>query len=253
MERVRLARAVPPQPGTERLDDPRHWQRRRKPYGVAFIGENFQHGTGPLRHGDILVSNFNGPANLQGTGTSIVRIPATGAPTVFFRSTGATVLSTGLTVLNKGLVLVCSLPMIDGTAATSGAGSLLVLYASGNLLQSFAGSYIQGPWDMTTVDLGDYAAAFISNALTGTITQLIFKVNANGLVPIEEKTIASGFMHRADPAALFVAPIGLVYDATRDTLYVASSEDNAVFAVHDPIYRTQDAQTGHLVYQDNIP
>src|ERR1700739_1010553 len=29
------------------------------PYGVAFVPDNFQSGTGPLKHGDILVSNFN--------------------------------------------------------------------------------------------------------------------------------------------------------------------------------------------------
>ena len=223
------------------------------PYGVAFIGENFRYGTGPLRHGDILVSNFNGPQNLQGTGTSIVRVPASGAPTVFFRSTGGqTGLSTGLTVLNKGLILVCSLPTVDGTAATASFGSLLVLDANGNQLQSFTGNYIQGPWDMATVDLGDYASVFISNAMTGSITRLNFKVNPTGLVLIEEKTIASGFTHRADPAALFITPTGLVYDATRDTLYIASSGDNAVFAVNNPIYRSQDAQTGHLIYQDNV-
>jgi hypothetical protein len=29
------------------------------PYGVAFVPDNFQTGSGPLKHGDILVSNFN--------------------------------------------------------------------------------------------------------------------------------------------------------------------------------------------------
>jgi len=48
------------------------------PYGVAFVPNNFYTGSGPLKHGDILVSNFNNSANLQGTGTTIVRIPAGG-------------------------------------------------------------------------------------------------------------------------------------------------------------------------------
>ena len=42
------------------------------PYGVAFVPDNFQTGSGPLKHGDVLVSNFNNSANLQGTGTTIV-------------------------------------------------------------------------------------------------------------------------------------------------------------------------------------
>jgi hypothetical protein len=43
------------------------------PYGVAFVPPDFPAG-GPLRPGDILVSNFNNSANLRGTGTTIVRI-----------------------------------------------------------------------------------------------------------------------------------------------------------------------------------
>src|ERR1700721_2546210 len=41
----------------------------QNPYGVAFVPQNFQTGPGPLKHGDILVSNFNNSQNLQGTGT----------------------------------------------------------------------------------------------------------------------------------------------------------------------------------------
>ena len=31
----------------------------QNPYGVAFVPSNFPTGSGPLKHGDILVSNFN--------------------------------------------------------------------------------------------------------------------------------------------------------------------------------------------------
>src|SRR6202008_4098147 len=43
------------------------------PYGVAFVPNGFPRG-GVLRGGDIIVSNFNNSANLQGTGTTIVRV-----------------------------------------------------------------------------------------------------------------------------------------------------------------------------------
>src|SRR4029077_17870155 len=48
------------------------------PYGVAFVPQGFQSGNGPLRPGDILVSNFNDSDNLQGTGTTIVRVSTSG-------------------------------------------------------------------------------------------------------------------------------------------------------------------------------
>ena len=42
------------------------------PYGVAFVPDRFNAGAGPLKTGDILISNFNNAKNLQGTGTTIV-------------------------------------------------------------------------------------------------------------------------------------------------------------------------------------
>jgi DNA-binding beta-propeller fold protein YncE len=68
---------------------------------------------------------------------------------------------------------------------------------------------------------------------------------------LNAKTIASGYVHRGDPAALFVAPTGLVFDARRDRLYVASTGDNAVFAVPDAAKTQSDNGEGFVVYQDD--
>ncbi|HWN49005.1 MAG TPA: hypothetical protein VNO18_04130 [Xanthobacteraceae bacterium] len=40
-----------------------------------------------------------------------------------------------------------------------------------------------------------------------------------------------GYAHRFDPAALVLGPTGLAYDKATDTLYVASTADNKIFAV----------------------
>jgi hypothetical protein len=87
------------------------------PYGVAFVPHNFQTGSGPLKHGDILVSNFNNSANLQGTGTTIVRIPANGSPKLFFQGKTGIGLSTALGTLQYGFVVVGNSPSTDGTSA----------------------------------------------------------------------------------------------------------------------------------------
>jgi sugar lactone lactonase YvrE len=63
--------------------------------------------------------------------------------------------------------------------------------------------------------------------------------------------IASGYLHRTDPAALVVGPTGLVFDAKTDVLYVASTGDNAVFAVPHAKETTHDAGMGRLVYKDS--
>jgi hypothetical protein len=43
------------------------------PYGVAFVPNGFPAG-GLLNPGDLLVSNFNDNQNLQGTGTTIIKV-----------------------------------------------------------------------------------------------------------------------------------------------------------------------------------
>jgi hypothetical protein len=221
------------------------------PYGVAFIKSNFQTGSGPLMHGDILVSNFNNKQNLQGTGTTIVRIPASGTPTTFFQGTAPLGLSTGLGTLQYGFVLVANLPTADGTSATAKPGSLLVINNQGKLIQTFTSAAIDGPWDMTVVDKGDRAIVFIANALNGTVGRIDFAVSDTGLTKLDHYTIASGYMHQGDPAALFDAPTGLVFDEKTDKLYVASTLDNAVFVVGDAAKRTSSDGPGDIVYQDN--
>lgn len=221
------------------------------PYGVAFVPDNFQTGSGVLKHGDILVSNFNNAQNLQGTGTTIIRIPSGGAPTTFFKGTAPLGLSTGLGVLQAGLVLVTNLPTTNGTSATATAGSLLVINSSGKLIQTITSPEIDGPWDATYVDGGNVAAVFISNALNGTVSRLDFAVSPAGLKLLSATTIATGYKHQGDPAALFDAPTGLVYDQRRDTLFVASTLDNMVFGVRNAIERNESDGPGTIVYEDN--
>jgi hypothetical protein len=226
------------------------------PYGVAFIPKNFIYGAGKERPGDILVANFNNKNNMQGTGTTIVRIPAAGGsstapPIVFYQGTSAAQgMSTALGVLQYGFVVVGSLPTTDGTSATAQAGSLLVINNVGKLIQKITDPNIDGPWDMTLVDHGDTAVAYVTNSLNGTIARINFRVNTNGLTKLSSTVIASGYFHRGDPATLFAAPCGSVYDAKTDQLYVASSADNLVFAVPNASTRTSSDGPGYIVYQD---
>lgn len=222
------------------------------PYGVVFIPHDFEIGSGPLRNGDILVSNFNNAANLQGTGITIVRVPKMGAPSLFFKSKTPVGLSTALGTLRAGFVVVGNFPSTDGTLGTATPGSLLVINNKGQLKQTFTDPEIQGPWDMALIDHGNQAIAFVANGLTGTVSRLDFAVSATGLTLVHSRTIASGYVHRGDPVTFVVSPTGLVYDEDRDVLYVASTGDNEVFAVRNAGDRTSDGGVGRLVYQDNV-
>lgn len=64
--------------------------------------------------------------------------------------------------------------------------------------------------------------------------------------------VASGYASRCDPVTFVVAPTGLVYDAQRDRLFVASTGDNAVYAVDDAGHRTSSGGPGQVTYQDAV-
>ncbi len=221
------------------------------PYGVAFVPPGFPTG-GTTSPGDILVSNFNSSANLQGTGTTIVRIPATGPNTVFYQGESGLGLTTALNVLRAGVVVVGNLPTADGTCATATAGSLLVLDRNGHLLTTLTdAALINGPWDSAVFDRGSQVQLFVSNALSGGVTRFDLHVRPGGVTVMKSLQIASGYSHRCDPAALVVGPTGLAYDSSRDILYVASTEDNAVYAVYGAAHATSDHGPGTVIYMDN--
>ena len=224
------------------------------PYGVAFVPSGVN--TGMLHAGDILVSNYNNSMNLQGTGTTIIRVPAvTAKPTTFFQfpqGTGALVgLSTALHVTKTGFVIVGNFPSADGTCATAQAGSILVINSNGQLLGNITSPYIDGPWDSALIDNGNSATLFVANGLNGTISRLVLAKGANGSVVQSAVRIGSGFMHQCDPVTFVDAPTGLVYNPKTGDLYVASTLDNKVFVLHDAATTDKDEGTGQVLYSDN--
>jgi hypothetical protein len=222
------------------------------PYGVAFVPHGFPGGA--LVPGDILVSNFNNSNNLQGTGTTIVRVTQQGAVSLFFTETNPAQqgLSTALAVLQEGLVIVGSFPSVDGTCATAGNGSLVVVNSLGQQVQDIADqNFINGPWDMAVNDFGGgRIVAFVTNGLSGKVTRLDMTLSGGMLTVHNKLTIASGYMFQCDPVTFVDAPTGMVYDAKKDVLYVASTLDNIVFVVANAASRTNDGGTGQIVYQD---
>lgn len=230
------------------------------PYGVAFVPNGFPSG-GLIAAGDVVVANFNNSDNLQGTGTTIVRVNPGAAPTLFFSNPATLGLSTALGVLRRGFVLVGNLPSTDGSGVCTegtngeeenvGQGALQVIDRNGKLVKTLTSqSMLDGPWDLTLTDDWDEAHVFVSNALSGTVTRLDLAVGAADVAVQSETQIASGYAHRCDPAAFVVAPTGLALDRTRDVLYVSSAGDNAIFAVADASDTKRDHGKGAVVVSD---
>jgi hypothetical protein len=255
------------------------------PYGVWRV----QRSVGDLQEGNILVSNFNNSLNQQGTGTTIVQVSPQGAVTVFTQldasklpgpCPGGVGLTTALAVLRSGWVVVGSLPTSDGTSATAQAGCLIVLDAWGNPVETFYGSLINGPWDMTAVESDDRALLFVTNVLNGTLAaspnpnvpgnvvnegtviRINLRVSEKQMPWIESITvIGSGFEERTDPAALVIGPTGVGLSPSCEegdsedchtilgerggrVLYVADTLRNRVQAIPDALDRTTSASQG---------
>lgn len=237
------------------------------PYGVVVVPRSAGH----LVQGNILVSNFNNSANLQGTGTTIMQISPGGQVSVFAtihasnlspRCPGGVGLTTALSVLRSGWVIVGSLPTTDGMAATAKAGCLLVLNSLGVVKEVIAGGAINGPWDMTALDLGTFADLFVTNVLNGTVAgngaivphgtvvRLGLAIPGNGVPLVVSQTIiGSGFGERTDPAALVIGPTGVGL-ASDGVLYVADSVSNRIAAISNAVTRVNSAGAGSTVSAD---
>lgn len=222
------------------------------PYGVAVVPVTL----GSLVKGDVLISNFNASSNLQGTGTTIDQIDPSGNITVFAAldakslpgpCPGGVGLTTALVALKSGFVIVGSLPTSDGTAATARAGCLIILNSSGIPVLTLAGNGINGPWDMTALDLGTAAVMFVTNVLNdtvaangsvvsrGTVMRIVLSTPHGGTpLEVERTIIASGFGERTDPAALVIGPTGLGI-AGDGRLYVADTLQNRIVVITNAV------------------
>jgi len=227
------------------------------PYGVAVV----PHSTGRLYRGDVLVSNFNDKANVQGTGTTIVEVSPYGKVSLFAgikdsRCPGGVGLTTALVVLRSGWVIVGSLPTQNG--AISGPGCLIVLDQWGNVRKTITGYGIDGPWDMTALDGGNVSVLFVTNVLGGilakhpyanggTVQRLVITSRPYRTPRVLSSTeIGSGFPAKTDPNALVLGPTGdgLSWNGT---LYVASTVDSRIAAIPNALYRHHSDGSGYTV------
>ena len=224
------------------------------PYGVAVIPSS----TGDLFQGNILVSNFNDKANVQGTGTTIIEVTPSGKtwavrhdqpePARLPRRRGPDHRPDRAAKAAGSSSARC--PPRGGSI--SGPGCLIVLDRWGHVRETFTGHGINGPWDMATDDLGNQAVLFVTNVLNGTVAghghtvyggtviRLDVTIPSSGLPYIWfANQIGSGFPERLNSAALVIGPTGLGLGAD-GTLYVADTLDSRIAAIPDALYRADD-------------
>ena len=233
---ITISSTVPPTPPTPPIPA---GSGDLNPYGVAFVPRNFPE-SNTIAPGDILVSNFNNSDNIQGTGTTIVKLkpnvvtPSMQAP-VFFTSTPIG-LTTALGVLQRGFVVVGNLPNQPLPDGSLPPGSLQFINRHGTVETTvpgsgLPGSPLDGPWDLTIDDDYSYPVIYVSNVLNGTVARLNLTLTSNSVTVTNKTVIASGYMFGTDPTAFVLGPTGLAHDRVTDILYVASTADNAIFTI----------------------
>jgi hypothetical protein len=229
------------------------------PYGVAVVPAS----GGRLTAGDVLVSNFNDKANVQGTGTTLVQVSPGGKTSVFANISalpagqacpGGIGLTTALGILPGGWVVVGSLPSTKdgGLPALNPAGCLIVLNDQGTVAETITNSDIVGPWDLTVKSDATSAEVFVSNALGGNVTtshgipvtgnctvvRLDLALSPTAPPRLTSSTvIGTSFPWRANKAALVLAPAGLALGAN-GTLYVDDTLTDSVSAIPQALTRT---------------
>jgi hypothetical protein len=185
----------------------------QNPYGLAVAPVTM----GLFTAGDLVICNFNDSANVQGNGTTIeILHPAPGStPTRMVQDPNL-----------KGCAAL-AMENEDAPWAAAYSSNLAPFYsATGALVSTLSAGPWSGPWgEIFAPAFGSGAASFVtSNATSGTIV----KVNAAGTT---FTTIATGFtLNSGAVPGNILAPSGLTYDATDDTLYIVDSNTNRVVA-----------------------
>jgi hypothetical protein len=182
------------------------------PYGLAVAPST----SGKLTKGDLVICNFNAKSNKQGTGRSLVALhPAPG--------------SMPMHVSSDKVLLGCDALALssDGTiwAAAMVANDNPILSSSGKLIDNISGKPFDQPWGQVFAQPKSGSAAFYAtNAGTGTIV----RINLGSTFTYD--VIGKGFPVNHGVPGTALAPSGLAYNPSNDTLYFADGKNDTVVA-----------------------
>jgi hypothetical protein len=186
----------------------------QNPYGFTVASTT----VGKLTKGDLVVCNFNGSSNVQGTGESVVALhPVPKSDPIHVSS---------IEELRGCDALALD---IDGTiwAAAMVANDNPVMASSGKLLSNIKGKPFNQPWGQVLARHKSRSAFYETNAGTGSVVRI------NLGTKFTYDVIATGFPVNHGQPGTALAPSGLAYDASIDTLYFADGQNNTIVAFKD--------------------
>ena len=206
----------------------------QNPYGLALAPGKIP--GSKVVSGDAYVCNFNDKANVQGTGTTIVRLAPKPA-------------SKPARVLQSASLDGCAATAFDSGnelwAASFSAGDITLYDNTLKLKKTFKGGTYVHPWAVsytTTGGLYPTAAVFTADAATGSIVLTGYFANGYWMYP--GKAIISGFPVNHGKPGNILGPSGLSFDpyatdaklcgvSPCGALYVADGVSNTVVAIYN--------------------
>jgi hypothetical protein len=171
---------------------------------------------GAFTAGDLVVCNFNAKSNVQGSGKSIIALHPAPGSTPAHVSSDATL---------KGCDALALGPDDTIWAASMVANDNPVLDAAGGLIQNIKGKPFKQPWGQVFAQPTSGAPAFYAtNAGNGTVV----RINLGSAFTYD--VIGRGFPVNHGKPGTALAPSGLSYDPSVDTLYFADGQNDTIVA-----------------------
>ncbi len=186
--------------------------RASNPYGLAVAPIT----SGKLTAGDLVVCNFNSKSNQQGSGKSLVALHPTPGSTPIH-------LSVNQKLLGCDALALSSNDTIWAAAMTGNDNP--ILDSNGKILANIFGKPFSQPWGQIFAAPTSGAPAFYeTNAATGNIV----RINLGSSFTYD--VIAKGFPVNHGVPGTAMAPSGLAYDASIDTLYFVDGKNDTLVA-----------------------
>jgi len=209
--------------------------------------------------GTTVVSVSGVPSGGTGPKSQVMSVGTLGQRQSLYQSAAGEMILTPPAMFRAGFVSVGVIPTTynAGSDVTSSqAGELRILNVVGTPVMIIRDSnLISGPKGMTWVDNGNSASLFVANSINGVISRFDFKIYQRGVPAIKlvkATQIGSGYATAGSATTDLQGPSGLSYDGVTDTLYVASTLNNSVYAI-DRATRVKNLASPGRVVINNSP
>jgi hypothetical protein len=184
----------------------------QNPYGLTVAPIT----AGKLTAGDLVICNFNSKYNQQGSGKSIVALhPVPGSSPIHITQNATTLGCDALALSPDDTIWAASMVANDNP----------IISSNGKLLVNISGKPFSQPFGQIFAQPSSGPPAFYeTNARTGTVV----RINLGSKFTFD--VIGKGFPRNRGVAGTELAPSGLEYDASIDTLYFVDGKNNTLVA-----------------------